>query len=106
MAIVRFAHRQNADLVAIFLTEQCKRTSGHGIIRGHQPGCDRLVPADLRIHVRLNQRNFLWTNCLIMREVEAQAVWRNQAALLRDMLTKTIAQRCMQQMRGAMVRAQ
>ena len=106
MAVVRFTHRQNADFVAIFLTEQCKRTSGNGIIRGHQPGCDRLVPADLRIHISLNERDFLRRHGLIMREVEAQAVWGNQAALLRHMLAKTIAQRCMQQMRGAMVRAQ
>ena len=66
---------------------------------------DRLVGADLGIHVGLDPGNVLAGQRLGVREVEAQAVGRDQAALLGDVLAEPVAQRRVQQMRGAVIGA-
>ena len=66
MAIVRFAHRQNADLVAIFLTEQCKRTSGHGI-----SGCLQLAVSGWLFFIVMFASGILTARLLYGRSTQA-----------------------------------
>jgi hypothetical protein len=71
----------------------------------HQPGEDRPVGADLRVHIGLDPRDLLGAERLGMREVETQPVRRHQASLLGDMGAQALPQRGMEKMRGAVIGA-
>ena len=101
----RPSHREDADLVAIFLAEQRHRARGNGVIRGHQAGRYRLVRADMGVDVGLDGLDVLAAQRLGVREVEAEIVGRDEAALLRDMLAEPVAKRRVEQVRRAMVGA-
>ena len=89
--------RQHTHLVAIFLAEQRHGARRDRLVRGHQPGRDRLVAADLRVHVGFDLLDLLARQRLGVREVEAEIVGRDQAALLRDVRAEPVAKRGVQQ---------
>ena len=99
------AHRQHAHLVAIFLAEQRHRARGNRLVGGHQPRRDRLVGADLGIHLGLDRVDLLARQRLGVREIEPEMVGRDQAALLGDVRAQMPAQRGVEQMRRAMIGA-
>ena len=90
---------------AIFLAEQRHRACLYGIIGRHQAGRHGIVAAYLRVHVNLDLRDLVGGQRLGVGEVETQAVGRDQAALLRHMTAKALAQGGVEQMRGAMIGA-
>ena len=90
--VFALAHRQHTDFFAIFFAKQSERAGSNGIIGCHQPRRYCLIAADLGVYVRLDHRNLLRGHCLIVREVEPQAIRRHHAALLRHMLAQAIAQ--------------
>ncbi len=104
-AVVLDPHRQDADLVAIFLAEQRHRALGDRLVRAHQAGRDRLVVADVRIHLGLDRGDVVGAERAVVREVEAEAVGRDQAALLRHVRAEPVAQRGVEQVGRAMIGA-
>ena len=103
--LVLVAHREDADLVAIFLAEQRHRAGRDRLVHAHQPDADRLVLADMAVHVGLDRLDLLAGHRLGVREIEAEIVGRDQAALLRDMVAEPLAQRRVEQMGGAVIGA-
>ena len=99
------AHAEDADFVAIFFAEQRQRAGGNGVVGGHQPGADNLVGADLGVHVGLDLGDLGRAQGLGVRKIEAQAVGRDQAALLGDVAAEAMAQRGVEQMGRAVVGA-
>ena len=99
-------HGKYADLIAIFFTEQRQRAGLHGILRRHQPRGDGLIGANFLVHFRLDRRDVLIAQRGWIGEIEPQPLGCDQAAFLRHMAAKAIAQRGVQQMRRAMVGAQ
>ena len=81
------------------------RAGGDRVVRGHQPGADRLVLADVAVHLGLDRLDLLAGQRLGMREIEAEIVRRDQAALLGDMGAEPVAQRGVEQMGGAVIGA-
>ena len=95
------AHRQHAYLVAIFLAKQRHGAGGNGGIGGHQFGIDRAIAQHLRVHIGFDRRQFRGGDRLGVREIEAQIILADIAALLGDMGAKTATQGGVQQMGGA-----
>src|SRR5688572_29050071 len=100
------AHRDDADLVAVFLAEQRHRAGFDRGLRRHQARLHRLVVTDTVVDLALHHRDVLGAHRLAVTEVEAQAIGRHQRALLRDMRAEPAAQRFVQQMRRGVVGAQ
>ena len=99
------AHAQHAHFIAILFTEQRHRARFDCIVRAHQPGHDRIVGADFRVHFGLDRGNVLSGQRRRVRKVEPQAVRRDQRALLRHVRTQPAPQRGVQQVRGRVVGA-
>ena len=99
------AHRDHAHLVAILFPEQRHRPLGYGGLGRHEPGRDLGVAPDLGIHLGLDGGQVVPPDRRRLAHVEAQAVGRVQAALLRHVRTQPPPQRRMQQVRRAVVRA-
>src|SRR5690625_1501903 len=102
-AVQALAHRDDADLLAIFLAEKGPRAHGFGLVRCHQPCLDGGVLADIGVHLALDRVQFGAIHRLLMGEIEAQPIRCHQRAPLRDMLAKLLAERLMQQMGGRVV---
>ena len=68
-------HGQHANLVAVFLAEQCQRTRCDCIIGRHQPRADLFVGADFIIHLGLDRRDIVFAQRLRVRKVEAETVF-------------------------------
>jgi hypothetical protein len=96
---------EHAHFLAILFAEQRHGAGGNGVVGCHQAGGDRLVGADFRVHFGLDRGNVVRAERGGMREVEPQAIGRDQRALLRDMRAQAVAQRLVQQVRGRMVGA-
>ena len=77
-------------------------TASSGVIRRV---VDRLVGADFGVHVGFDRGDLFGAQRLGVREIEAQAVGRDQAALLGDVAAEAMAQRGVEQMGRAMVGA-
>ena len=71
----------------------------------HQLGHDRLVLQQHRVGDVLDRCEFLVVDRLRVAEVEAQAVGRDERALLGDVIAEHLAQRLVQKMRRRMVGA-
>ena len=100
------AHRDDAHLVAVLLAEQ---RHGAGADRGlavHQADPDGGVLAQERIDLGLDRGELGRRHGLRVAEVEAQAVGRDQRALLRDVAAEVAAQRRVQQVRRRVGAAQ
>ena len=67
---LRMAHRHDANLVAIFFSEQSAGTSSNCFIDAHQAGHDRRIVQHGAIGDVLDTREFLRADWLLMREVE------------------------------------
>ena len=68
-------HRQHANLVAVFLAEQCQRTRCDCIVGRHQPRAHLFVGADFFVYLGLDRRDIVFAQRLRMREVEAETVF-------------------------------
>src|SRR5580704_14265581 len=90
------AHRDNADLLAVFLAEQRERTLGDGAFRRQQPGAHFGVGTDAGVDLGLDRGDVRGAQRPGMTEIEAQPVRRDQRALLRHMLAEPPAQGLMQ----------
>ena len=97
------AHGDDAHLVAVFLAEQRARARGDGVVDGHQPRGDRRILQHDVVGDILDPLDLAGAHRLGMREVEAQAVGRDQRALLRHVIAEHLAQRLVQKMRGRMI---
>ena len=99
------AHRKHTDLVAVLLAEQRHRPGLDRISMAHQARRNVRVAAHLRVHVRLDERDLFGGERLRMAEIETEAIFRNERALLRDVRTEPIAKRGVQQVGRRMVGA-
>ena len=93
------AHRDHADLVAVFLAEQRARAGFAGVIHRHQPRGDLVILQHHIVGDVLDAGEFFRRDRLRMHEVEAQPVRRDQRTALRDVIAEHLAQRLVQQMR-------
>ncbi|EGO96301.1 hypothetical protein APM_0875 [Acidiphilium sp. PM] len=99
------AHRDDAHLIAVFLAEQGHRAALDRFIGRHEPGFDRGVLADAGVDLALDGAEFRSRHRAGLGDVEAQAVRRVQAALLRHVRAEGAAQRLVQQVGRRMVGA-
>ena len=97
------ADAQHAHVVLVLLAEQRHRAGGDRAFVVHHLRFGRRVAADLRVHQVLDLPQLVRRDRLEVREVEAQAVRRDERALLRDVRAEHLAQRGVQQMRGGVV---
>ncbi|MNU71875.1 hypothetical protein D3C71_613170 [compost metagenome] len=105
-AVQAGAHGHDTNLIAIFFTEQRHRTLGNGVINAHQAGDNRRVLQDDFVRHLLDHLQLLGRHRLRMRNVEAQALGRDQRTLLGDVRAEHLAQRLVQQVGGGVVGAQ
>ena len=99
-AVRILAHRDHANLVAVFLAEQSPRAGSPRVVERHQPRRHRRVLQHIVVGDVLDLLDLLGRHRLRMREVEAQPVWRHQRAFLRDVVAQNLTQRFMQEMGG------
>src|SRR5690348_8759339 len=99
------AHRDHADLVAIFLAEQRAGAGLAGVVNAHQAGRDLVVFEHDIIGDVFDPRQLLRRDRLGMYEVEAQTVGRDQRPALCDVIAEHLPQRFVQEMRRGMMRA-
>ncbi len=93
------AHRDHADLVAVFFAEQRARAGVAGVVHRHQPRRHLVVLQHHLVGDVLDAGEFFGRDRLRMHEVEAQPVRRHQRAALGDVIAEHLPQRLVQQMR-------
>src|SRR5262249_22266932 len=101
-----FAEIRDIDdsyLIAVFLPEQRHRARADGLVEGHDFGLDLSVAKDLLINEPLNFLDLGFVQRRIMREIETETRWLDDAACLLHMRAQRLAQGCVQQVRGRMV---
>ena len=98
------AHRDHADLVAVFFAEQRARAGFAGVVDRHQPRRDLVVFEHHLVGDVLDAGEFFRRDRLRMHEVEAQPIRRHQRTALGDVIAEHLPQRLMQQMRRRMMR--
>ena len=91
------AHRDDADLVAVLLAEERAGAEPRGGVRGHDPGLDGRVLADVGVDLGLDGGELVGRHRLRVGEVEAQPVGGDEAAALGDVVAEGAAQRLVQQ---------
>ena len=99
------AHRDHADLVAVFFAEQRARAGFAGVVDRHQPRRDLVIFQHHLVGDVLDAGEFFRRDRLRMHEVEAQPIRRHQRAALGDVIAEHLPQRLMQQMRRRVMRA-
>ena len=99
-------HRHDADFVAILLAEQRHRTFRDRIVDAHQAGRDRRILQDDLVRHLLDDLQLLSRHRLRVRNVEAQALGRDQRTFLGDVGAQHFAESLVQQMGRGMVGAQ
>ena len=99
------AHRDDADLVAVLLAEERAGAEALGVVRGHDPGVDGGVLADVGVDLGLDAGELVRGHRLGVGEVEAQAVRRDEAAALGDVVAEGAAQGLVQQVGRGVVGA-
>ena len=92
LVAVGLAHGHDAHLVAVFLAEQRARAGFDGLLDAHELGDDRLVLQKDPVGDILDARELLVADGLRMAEVEAQAIGRDERALLRHVIAEDLAQ--------------
>ena len=105
LAVGRPAHRDDADLVAVFLAEQRAGAGLDRLVDRHQLRHHRLVLEEHRVGDVLDALDLVVADRLRVAEVEAQAVRRDERALLRDVVAEHLAQGLVQEMGRGVVGA-
>src|SRR6185312_14706487 len=88
MSVLFLAHGDDAHLLAVFLAEERERARLHRFRRRHQPRRYRAVLADAIVDLGLDDAEILGRQRARMAEIEAQALGRDERALLRHMLAE------------------
>ena len=104
-AVERRAHRDDADLVAVLLAEEGAGAGLDRLVDGHELRHDRLVLQEHRVGDVLDLSDLVVGDRLRVAEVEAQAVGRDERALLSHVLAEHLAQGLVQEMRRRVVGA-
>ncbi len=99
------AHRDDADLVAIFLAEQRARAGLAGFVHAHDAGRDLVVLQHHVVGDVLDAGKLFRRDRLRMHEVEAQPIRRDHRAALGDVIAEHLAQRLVDEMRRRVMRA-
>ena len=86
-AVPIFAHSDNSNLLAVFLTKQRQRSGINSIFQCHQTARNLGIRAYPIVDRSLNSIEFLSINYLRVAEIEAQIIWCDQGTLLRNMVT-------------------
>ena len=79
------ADGEHAHEVGVFFAEQGHGAGGDGFVVVHHAYARFGIGADLLIDHRFDGAELCFAECLVVREVKAQLVRRNQRAFLRDM---------------------
>ena len=103
LAVALDPHRHDAHLVAVFFAKQRARARLHRLVDRHQPRHDRLVLQHHAVGDVLDRHQLRLADGLGMGEIEAQPLFGDERALLRDMVAQHLTQRLVQQMGGGMV---
>ena len=74
----RLAHRNHADLFAVFFAEQSARASLTGLLHPHQPCRDFIIFQHHVVGDILDAAHFVRRDRLRMHEVEAQPIRRHE----------------------------
>ncbi len=97
------AEVQHAHLVAVLLAEQRHGTRLHGVVVAHQLRVGRHVAADLAVDDALDLGKLLRSHGLVVREVEAQPVRRDERAFLLHVLAEHLPERGVHQVRSGVI---
>ena len=95
--------RSTRTSVAVLLAEERHGAAGDGLVVFHDAGLALGVGADLGVDQALDLGELLRLDGLVVGEVEAQPVRRDERALLRDVGAEHAAQRGVQEVRGGVV---
>ena len=99
------AHRDDADLVAVFLAEQRARAGLAGLVHAHDARRDLVILQHHVVGDVLDAVELFRRDRLRMHEVETQAVGRDHRATLGDVIAEHLAQRLVDEMRRRVMRA-
>ena len=90
-------HGDHANLIPVFFAEERHRPRFNRLVHRHQACRDRRILDDDLVGHGFHLSQFVSTDRLGVRDVEAQAIGRNERALLRHMRAKHFSQRLMQE---------
>jgi hypothetical protein len=99
------AHRTTRTSSPYFSPNSARAPDDAAVVERHQARGDARILQHVVVRQILDLLQLLGRDRLGMREVEAQAVGRDQRALLRHVIAEHLAQRLVQQMRRRMVGA-
>ena len=97
------ADLKNTHAVAVLVAEERERARCDGFVVRNDANMRVAVQADLLVDERLDPRELGRTHGLVVREVEAQPIGRDERALLLDVLAEHSPQRRMQQVRRGVI---
>ena len=97
------AELQHAHLIAVLVAEKRERAGRDRFVVGQHANVGVVVQAHLLVDERLDLGELLGAHGLVVREIEAQAIRRDERALLLNVRAEHLAQRRMQQMRGGVI---
>ena len=99
----RAAHGDDANLVAILFTKESLCANPACFVRCHYPGFNWGVLTDECVYFFFDRLQLFKGKCLVVAEIEAQAVGCIQRAALCDVIAKSLAQCFVKQMCAGMV---
>ena len=97
------AHAQHAHFVAVLFAKQRHGAEFDGLVIAHVADFSFCIGADPVVDQILDAAQLVGGDWLEMREIETQAIRRDQRTLLRDVLAQHLAQGGMQQMGRRMI---
>ena len=103
LGVIRVADGHHAHGVAVLFTEERHGAHVDGGLLAHELGGQRVVGHDRGVHVALHGGQLLRGHGRDVREVEAQAIRRDQRTRLTHMIAEHAAQGRMEQVRAGVV---
>src|SRR6202790_5884893 len=98
-------HGDDPDLVAVFLAEQSARAGSDGVVAAEKARNDRCILQHEIVGDIFDALYFLAAHGFGVRKIEAQAVGRDQRALLRYVIAEDLPQGFVEKMRRGMILA-
>ena len=99
----KIAHPHHAYDVAVLVAEKGERAGLDSVVVGHLFGRDLRVFADTRVDLLFDRRQVAFADRAGVREIEAQAIGRDQRARLMDSGAEHVAQRVVQDVSGGVI---